>query len=97
MGEPTKTEQDSPLEFAVAQVVFDEPGPGGHQEVYTRLPLLKPLKASFFVLRKSVRLVHFEDGHSALSEVSLKPAAVPTEVWRILARAASSTVSPPQS
>ena len=35
------------------------------QEVYTRLPFLEPLKAKFF---PPVRLVHFENNHSALSE-----------------------------
>src|SRR5579864_2833797 len=37
MGEPAKIEQDSPLELAVAQFVFAEPGPGGQLMVYTRL------------------------------------------------------------
>lgn len=37
MGEPENTEQDSPLEFAVAQFVFADPGPGGQTMLYTRL------------------------------------------------------------
>ena len=37
MGEPAKTEQDSPLAFAVAQFVFAEPGPGGQTMLNTRL------------------------------------------------------------
>ena len=37
MGEPANTEQDNPLEFAVAQFVFGEPGPGGQTMLYTRL------------------------------------------------------------
>jgi hypothetical protein len=28
-GEPANTEHDNPLEFAVAQLVLGEPGPGG--------------------------------------------------------------------
>jgi hypothetical protein len=36
MGEPAKTEHDSPLAFAVAQFVFAEPGPGGQTMLNTR-------------------------------------------------------------
>jgi hypothetical protein len=35
-GEPANTEHESPLEFAVAQLVFAEPGPGGKATLNTR-------------------------------------------------------------
>ena len=36
IGEPANKEQDSPLKFAEAQLVFAAPGPGGHEMLYTR-------------------------------------------------------------